>query len=155
MNGSGMLSEQCAYDFWANRTLLVGAGEENDLPRRVISLFAHTLSAYEVWQKMLQGETLSEIEIWPDLGIAECKTLLEEQKHFWTGYLVSQDEEGLAEARKFSTPDGRPFALNLFSIISQLMFNSAHHRGQIALVLREVGMQPPQTEFSNYLYRSK
>ena len=145
-----------AYNRWANRRLLEAAGElsAEELGRDLRGSFSsiqgtlrHLLwgerSWLRFWRERSFGAKLSPVDF-PDLpSILESWAALEEEQGVFFREL---DDEKLGA----SCPvDDNAYVLG--ELIQHAFNHSTHHRGQVVLMLRQLGRTPPGTGFRQFL----
>ena len=149
-----------AYNHWANRRLLKAAERlsarelDRDLRgsfRSIRGTFRHLLwgerSWLRMWRERTFGPKLSSKEL-PDLpAIAKAWSALEEEQGKFFDAL--SDEKLQAS---FAI-DGNPYVLG--DLIQHAMNHSTHHRGQVVLMLRQLGKKPPGTGYRQFLTARK
>jgi uncharacterized damage-inducible protein DinB len=149
-----------AYNFWANRRLLKAASRlsakelDKDLRGSFRSLegtLRHLLWGERSWLRMWReksfGPELSGKEL-PDLpSIVEAWRGLEKEQ---TAYFDALDDAALHAP--FSVDENRYV---LGELIQHAMNHSTHHRGQVVLMLRQLGKKPPGTGFRQFLTASR
>lgn len=138
------------YELWANRRTLASIEAAQDRGSTV-RLFAHIVAAQEVWLTRLLGSSSDGVPIWPTRTVAECKDALEAMNARIESYLADLDEEALNARITYSNQTGRTFEHMPLDILTHLGLHSQHHRGQIALQLRQLGQEPAVTDFIAYL----
>jgi uncharacterized damage-inducible protein DinB len=117
---------------------------------RALVLAHHLAACRENWLDRMVGGSRSQGPWWED-GVA-FDTLgpryaaLEKQ---WTEYLETLDEAGLAADFEFPIGAGRLFRWNFEGQIMQLVGHSFYHRGQIAILVAQLGGETVDTD---YLY---
>jgi uncharacterized damage-inducible protein DinB len=149
-----------AYNRWANGRLLQAAGElpAEELDRDLRGSFSsikgtlrHLLwgerSWLRYWRERDFGLKLEPTDF-PDLpSILEGWAALEEEQ---TAYFDALDDERLQAPFPV---DENPYVLG--ELIQHAMNHSTHHRGQVVLMLRQVGRKPPGTGFRQFLTASR
>lgn len=145
-----------AYNRWANRRLLAaarGLGPDEftrDLKASFGSLkgtLLHILWGERRWLRCWQdGSVIPELapEDFSDLPAVEADwAALEQEQQAFAARLT---EELLAVHH---TVRDRSYALS--DLIHHLLNHSTYHRGQVALLLRQLGQTPPATDYRLFL----
>jgi len=138
------------YELWANRRTLAAIEAAEDRGPTV-RLFAHIVAAQEAWLTRLRGADSSAIAIWPARTLEECKAALEGMNAEIEAYLAGLEEASLSIPVTYSNQTGRSFSHTPLDILTHLGLHSQHHRGQVALQLRQLGQEPAVTDFIAYL----
>ena len=151
------------YDEWATNKLLDAAGKldgaafDKDLGASFRSLhgtFAHILAAQRLWLARWQGSAptgLMSAEETPTVADLRngWQTLYSELKAF----ISPLTDQQLHSPFDYRDMRGNPWSEPLYQQIEHLAFHSMYHRGQITILLRQLGQTPPQTDLIVY-YRS-
>ena len=149
-----------AYSHWANRRLLQAVGElsPEELDRDLRGSFQsikgtlrHLLWGERSWLRFWRdddfGPALSPADF-PDLpSIVETWAALEKEQD---AYVQGLTEEMLRAPRAV---DNDSYVLE--ELIQHCMNHSTHHRGQVVLMLRQLGRTPPGTGFRQFLTASR
>lgn len=134
------------YEKWANRRTLKAVREASERGPTV-RLFAHILAAQEAWLTRLAKLDSSHVAIWPPTTIDECVVRLEHLDGVIDKYLDDLDDQALLEQIAYSNQTGAEYSHTPLEILTHLGLHSQHHRGQIALQLRQLGQEPAVTDF--------
>ena len=148
MNGITQLRRLVDHLEWAHRRALAAVRESDSEEAR--RLVAHVLGAERVWLRRIETGDSSDLEIWPDLPPDTCEERLEAHTEAFRDLLGALSEEDLDREIAYRNTGGRAYETPLGEILLQLLLHAAHHRGQIALRLREGGNEPPNTDFITF-----
>lgn len=145
-----------AYDHWANRRLLAAASllAHQDFSRDLQASFGsvrgtllHILWGEWRWLRFWQeGSFMPEFapEDFPDVPALEASwTSLEQEHQAFAAGLTQQ----LLDASR--TVGGKEYTLG--ELIQHLLNHSTYHRGQVVLLLRQLGVTPPATDYRLFL----
>jgi uncharacterized damage-inducible protein DinB len=134
------------YDYWANHEFLGALGAATPPQPKALRLLAHTLAAQKVWFERLQRVPQS-VAVWPTTTIEDCVALADEMLALWRNYLTQLPPAGLEQEVDYRNSKGEKFSSRVADIVTHVLMHSAYHRGQAALEIRAVGLQPPYTDF--------
>jgi uncharacterized damage-inducible protein DinB len=133
--------QQIRFEHWANsQSLRAIIAASHDLPEG-LSLVAHIVSISYFWAARVEG-TAGNLDPWPTFTAPELETELRRLLDRWLrlSHCTAMD----AQVR-YESSDGESRS-NLFSeVLQEVLLHGAHHRGQIALVLRMKGFEPPRS----------
>ncbi len=135
-----------AYETWANRRTLASLQQASEHGAG-IRFFAHILAAQKAWLMRLNGEDSNAVQIWPPASLQSCAAQLDELAAAIDQYLSSVDEATLQTEIAYANQTGREFRNTPLDILTHLGLHSQHHRGQIALQLRQLAQTPAVTDF--------
>ena len=138
------------YNFWANRRVLGllehGRPEDN----QALRLFAHILAVEKLWMNRLRNRNGGTPVVFPELPVEGCLPLLAENTRAWTEFLESFPEDDFFRLIAYKDTKGDLYQTPVAEIMANVVNHGTYHRGQIAIRLREAGIQPPETDF--YLF---
>ena len=133
--------QQVRFEHWANsQSLEAIVAASHDLPE-ALSLVAHIISISRFWAARVEGRA-EKLDPWPTLTASELEEELRRLRDRWLGLsnCIAMD----AQVR-YESSDGENRS-NLFSeVLQEIFLHGAHHRGQIAIVLRMKGFEPPRS----------
>ena len=143
-----ILARQLDYDRWATTTFLQVAADAqqtlNDNRLDVIS--SHLVNAMVHWLARLQSAK-AQGGVWDDRPVAENLPLFHQTHEALMRLLQHWDEEQLIRNTPYTNTKGDAFYNQRYDILQHLTLHSAHHRGQLATRLRELGVAPPQVDY--------
>ena len=136
------------YDRWANERIAEKlAGLATELPL-ADKLLAHVVGAEEVWFERVSGGEYKKLAVWPEgLALAEVRKRFAAIADAWRAHLEKADAHEFARKVEFKNSAGEPCADPLEAIVRHVVNHGAHHRGQIASLLRAAGHKPETLDF--------
>lgn len=137
-----------AFDIWGNRLHLNFLKEHKAFTHRIeaLKLFSHVMAVQRVWLTRIQGKDSSSLEIWPDLNIPECETLLDRFESQWPELLAQKDTD-LNQIIRYRNSKGKPFENSLEELLTHIVIHGQHHRAQISTLIRRSDLTPPPIDF--------
>jgi uncharacterized damage-inducible protein DinB len=140
------LRHQFRYDSWANREELRALSSLPAPPQQAIQLLTHIIAAQWLWFDRIQKNT-QRTAVWPEAELSGCATQLQELEAAWQTYLESLSEADLSKPCSYTNSKGEPWTSSVLEILNQLILHAAHHRGQIALLIRNTGTAPAAVDY--------
>jgi len=134
------------FEAWANRRTLESIGQLAE-QAECLRLFGHILAAQRAWLTRLEGGDSSGVELFPTPTVAQCEAELADLETRGAAYLSQVDEGALDLEIDYSNQAGKSFRNPPRDILTHLGLHSQHHRGQIALLVRQAGATPAVTDF--------
>jgi uncharacterized damage-inducible protein DinB len=134
------------YDAWANMTALASLRSASAPPERAVAVLAHVAGAQQLWLSRIRGEQ-PKSPPWPDLGLDQLEEKLKDLAKQWSSYVGRLAYEDLARNVTYTNSKGDTFTSSVGDVLLQLLCHGAYHRGQVALLLREAGQQPVNTDY--------
>lgn len=116
--------------------------------RKAVDLMAHVVGARWFWLQRIGATSERPLKMFTkDFLIVDLPGRLLEMESTWGSYLGGLSEAELSRPVEWG-PAGGPFFTNTVEdVLTQLFGHSTYHRGQIALLLRQIGCEPAKTEF--------
>ncbi|KXB97215.1 MAG: hypothetical protein AA908_07885 [Chlorobi bacterium NICIL-2] len=123
------------------------AAHADDRYQRALTLVGHIAAAQLLWLWRIAGGTAPATPF-PEISTTEhAIAMLGEGIARWQDYLSRCSEEDLAQVVQYRTTTGAPYENTIEEILTQVLLHGAYHRGQIALLVRQLGGQPAVTDF--------
>lgn len=138
------------YDAWATGRVIDALARQGVSAGRPVELLAHILIARRLWLARIRGEDTSQIPIWPKLSLDQCRALYDESIELFDAFLVLLTEYGDRRRTRYRNTAGQEFDSTIDDVFLHMSHHAAYHRGQIAIQIREMGLQPPNTDFITY-----
>ncbi len=122
--------------------------------RRAVDLLAHVVGARWLWLQRIGGTSERPLKMFTkDFPVADLPARVSEMEAAWSRYLDELTDAQLARSVEWGPADGPHFTNTVEDVLTQLFGHSTYHRGQIALLLRQIDCQPPATEFIYFARR--
>jgi uncharacterized damage-inducible protein DinB len=137
-----------AYNAWANRRVLACLEQQNVTDEKILAVTGHLLAANFIWLNRIKGLPKSEYKLWGSYTLATLKTMVEEADRLWMEYIQSQTD--FNRVLKYQNYVGDYFENNVEQIMIHLVNHGTYHRGQVALLLRQKGYEPVNTDYITY-----
>lgn len=136
------------YNQWANQGLLKHLKAFDSVSDDIKMRLSHVVAAEEIWYNRIQplGFDLFEvfeIQPWEVLG-----PRLDASAQRWIG-LVDQTND-FDQVIHYKNLTGKAFQTGLNDIMIHVANHGTYHRGQIATLLRQQGLEPINTDFITY-----
>lgn len=151
MTALTLLSRSLEHTLWGNRRALEALRGTATPPPQAVRLLAHLCGAETVWLLRLRGEDPRTVPIWPEWDLEECAERLPANGEAYRAFLTSLTEGGLAEVLTYANSTGRVFETAVGDILHHVFAHGAYHRGQIALLMRQAGLEPVNTDFITFV----
>lgn len=144
-------AELLRYNRWATDRVLRVLEADDDPPDRAVELLAHVLRAQDIWYGRVQKTDHADLALWAEDDLGTCAERAEASHSRWQRLLQDLGPEGLNDPVVYTNSSGTAFETPLRDILSHVINHGTHHRAQIALVLREAGIEPPPTDYIFYV----
>jgi uncharacterized damage-inducible protein DinB len=153
--------ELFGYSEWANGRMFEAAAAlpADQLSATMASSFpsilgtlGHIVGAEWIWLRRWHGDSPAGTPAWvTGSSLSELRarlTELEAERDRFLGQLADADLERVVEYRRLS---GEACSDPLAELVRHTVNHSTYHRGQLATLLREVGVRPPGTDYIAYV----
>lgn len=129
------------YDDWANHEEVARLRQRPDTA--ALRILGHIIGAEWLWYARLRGEE-PRVAVWPELSPDDCLRSLDLLGSFWTEYLA---DASLDSAIAYVNSKGESRKSRVDDVLMHVVLHGSYHRGQIAIVLRAGGEDPPYTDY--------
>lgn len=135
------------YNLWVNKEFSEVLRSNAFQNPKILKFVSHIANAQIIWLSRLKDETTS-VGVWEEYELKEALELLERSSQNWLEYIYSDDE--LDGVISYKNSRGQVFESRVADILTHVANHGTHHRGQIALMLREENIAPPASDFIFY-----
>jgi uncharacterized damage-inducible protein DinB len=150
------------YTRWANEKVLRRLDELGSaLPASTRRLMSHIVNAQSVWLQRIKGEDLI-VGVWDEHELPRCRQLNQDTLDGLQAVLeglpgkpdLGPDPGPAAKPAGdllclivYKTTTGQLFESSIFDILLQTFNHGTYHRAQIAMDLRQRGIEPVNTDY--------
>ena len=136
------------YNVWANQRVIDCLNRQNVDNAKILSLLGHVLAAQFLWLHRIKGLPAPDVKLWGDYSLPKLNEMADRAGKQWLEYVEGNDEFNREMTYKNYTGD--PYTNNVEMVMIHLVNHSTYHRAQIALLLRQIGLEPVNTDFITY-----
>lgn len=136
------------YNAWANKRVLTCLQRQAVTDEKILTLFSHTLSALFIWLARIQNTSTQPFPLWKQYTLQELAQMTHDIEKRWLDFVQSNDS--FNRQLTYTNYVGEPYVNNVENIMIHLVNHSTYHRAQIALLLRQQGFEPINTDFITY-----
>lgn len=145
------------YSDWASRKVLTAAlqltMEQLETPNGVshgsiAGTLAHIYLADRVWQERI---TFSDKPLVWDASLADAEAAWPEIQKAWEAWADALSDGDLERTIQYKSIAGNQGENTAAEIVTHVVNHATLHRGQVVGMIRQLGVQPPGTDFIYYL----
>lgn len=147
-----MLETLIEHMAWADARAHASIAEmpESAARDRAVSIFAHIVAIEHAWLARFEQREIEHAQ-WPPWSLETAGTLAISSGAGLRSIVTAAGPEGLGATVTYRTRAGAEGRNTLSEILMHVALHGTHHRGQIALLVRDGGGAPASTDFSTYL----
>lgn len=156
---SSLLASQFAFKAWANAELLqalaqIDAAAYPAQRQRAIRLLNHTYVVDRIFAAHLDGGTHAfEGSNTPETPQLEAlHAAIAESDRWYADYIARLDASALPQSLAFRFTDGDSGTMTREEMLFHVLAHGAYHRGNIAMLLSECGLEQPRELFTRFLH---
>ena len=136
------------YNAWSNNRVIDCLLRQNVKDEKMLSLMGHIVAAQFLWLHRIKALPPPDLKLWGAYTLDQVKGLAEEAGKQWLAFVEETDDFNREITYKNYTGD--PYTNNVEMIMIHLVNHSSYHRAQIAMLLRQKGFEPVNTDFITY-----
>lgn len=132
------------FEYWANAQSLKAIDAAKTPIPEALSILGHSIAISKLWIARVEGRT-EPFDAWPQMHSAHIKTELERLSERW---LTLAERHSPEDEVRYTGSGGQIYSNRFDEVLQEMLLHGAHHRGQLALILRLRGFDPPpSTDF--------
>ncbi len=145
------ISRTFQYEFWAtsqyinivNQNLPTTESIKSD---KILSLLTHILVAQRIWMNRMNGIEQT-FEPWTIIDSSKLEEWLMENRRLFTDFFSRFTVSQIHNLVTYKNSTGKEFQTSNIDILTQLSHHGAYHRGQVSILLKELEIVIPPTDY--------
>ncbi|HLT73908.1 MAG TPA: DinB family protein [Ohtaekwangia sp.] len=136
------------YNEWANNRVIDVLNKQNISDEKILTLMGHIVAAQFLWFNRINGLPPADVKLWGEYKLDTLNDMVKKANSMWLEFVESQ--ESFDRELTYRNYVGNPYTNNVEAIMMHLVNHSSYHRAQIAMLLRQKGFEPVNTDFITY-----
>jgi uncharacterized damage-inducible protein DinB len=136
------------FNAWANERVIACLKQQDVKDEKTLSVFGHVLAAQFLWLHRIKGLTPPNVKLWGDYSLDTLEKMVVDANQQWLDFVESNDN--FDRELTYTNYTGDPYTNNVESIMMHLVNHCSYHRAQVALLLRQQGFEPINTDLITY-----
>jgi len=136
------------YNAWSNKRVLGCLTRQDVRDEKILTIMGHIIAAQFLWLHRIKGLPPANVKLWGDYTLEQVVSMGEEAGRLWLEFVESTDD--FNRELTYTNYVGDPYVNNVETLMIHLVNHSSYHRAQIALLLRQKGYEPINTDFITY-----
>jgi uncharacterized damage-inducible protein DinB len=136
------------YNYWSNKRVLGTIQKQDVSDAKILQLMGHVLAAQYLWLHRIKGLPAPDVKLWGEYSLDTLLKMAEDVGKQWLDFVESTDNFDRELTYRNYTND--PYTNNVENIMIHLVNHSSYHRAQVALLMRQQGFEPINTDFITY-----
>lgn len=115
---------------------------------QAVCLAAHLAACRENWLDRMDSDGQNQTDWWVDkFELGGLRPRFQRIERQWTEYLARLTDEALGQNFQFDTKDGKHYSIKVETQVTQMVGHAFYHRGQIALLVDQLGGTTVDTDY--------
>jgi uncharacterized damage-inducible protein DinB len=136
------------YNAWATKRVISTLTRQQVDDPKILSLLGHVLAAQFLWLHRIKGLPAPDVKLWGEYTLEQLTAMAEKASQQWLEFVESTDN--FDREMTYRNYVNEPYTNNVEMIMIHLVNHSSYHRAQIAMLLRQKGFEPINTDFITY-----
>lgn len=136
------------YNAWSNQRVLNCLTRQKVDDEKILTLMGHIVAAQFLWLHRIKGLAAPDVKLWGNYTLEQLLSMAEEAGKKWIDFVENTDD--FDRELTYKNYLNEPYTNNVETIMIHLVNHSSYHRAQIAMLLRQKGLEPVNTDFITY-----
>jgi uncharacterized damage-inducible protein DinB len=136
------------YNAWSNQRVLNCLKRQNIDDGKILTLMGHIVAAQFLWLHRIKGLPAPDVKLWGNYSLEQLIVMAEDAGKKWIEFVEATDN--FDRELTYKNYVNEPYTNNVEMIMIHLVNHSSYHRAQIAMLLRQKGYEPINTDFITY-----
>ena len=136
------------YNAWSNKRVLTCIKRQTVGDEKILTIMGHIVAAQFLWLHRIKGLPPPDVKLWGSYTLDQLLGMAEEAGQKWIDFVEST--ENFDRELTYRNYLNEPYTNNVEMIMIHLVNHSSYHRAQIAMLLRQKGFEPINTDFITY-----
>jgi uncharacterized damage-inducible protein DinB len=136
------------YNAWSNARVLNCLQRQKVDDEKILTLMGHIVAAQFLWLHRIKGLPPPDVKLWGTYRLEQLISMADDAGKKWLQFVES--ENNFNRELSYTNYVGEPYTNNVEMIMIHLVNHSSYHRAQIAMLLRQKGFEPINTDFITY-----
>lgn len=136
------------YNVWSNDRVLHCLQRQQVSDEKILSVMGHVVAAQFLWLHRIIALPPPDVKLWGQYSLTQLNSLASDAGRQWLEFVERTDN--FNTELTYTNYVGEPYVNNVEMIMIHLVNHSTYHRGQIAMLMRQKGLEPINTDFITY-----
>ena len=136
------------YNAWSNNRVLNCIKRQTVGDEKILTIMGHIVAAQFLWLHRIKGLPPPDVKLWGSYTLDQLLVLAEDAGKKWIDFVESTED--FDRELTYRNYLNEPYTNNVEMIMIHLVNHSSYHRAQIAMLLRQKGFEPINTDFITY-----
>jgi uncharacterized damage-inducible protein DinB len=136
------------YNAWSNDRVLRCLKNQGVMDEKILTLMGHIVAAQFLWLHRIKGLPAPNVKLWGSYTLAQLLVMADDAGKQWLDYVEATDD--FDRELTYRNYVNESYTNNVETIMIHLVNHSSYHRAQIAILLRQKGLEPVNTDFITY-----
>ncbi|MFZ2904782.1 MAG: DinB family protein [Cyclobacteriaceae bacterium] len=136
------------YNAWSNTRVINCLERQQVKDEKIFTLMGHIVAAQLLWLHRVKGLPPPDVKLWGTYTVDQLKEMVTDAGKKWLEFI--ENEDNFNRELSYKNYVGESYTNNVEMIMIHLVNHSSYHRAQIAMLLRQKGLEPVNTDFITY-----